>query len=70
MDTTYVEDATSQNGTIIYQNQTAGSKVSKGANLRIKVVKNPEKAKEEPKKEETKTEEETKEETNKEKENE
>ena len=70
LDTTYVEDATSQNGTIIYQNQTAGSKVSKGANLRIKVVKNPEKAKEEPKKEETKTEEETKEETNKEKENE
>ena len=66
LDTTYVEDSTSQNGTIIYQNQTPGSKVSKGANLRIKVVKNPEKAKEEPKKEENKKEEtETKEETEK-----
>lgn len=53
LDTTYVEDEKSQNGSIIYQNQTAGSKVSKGANLRIKVVKNAEKAKEEPKKEET-----------------
>ena len=43
IDITYVEDATSQNGTIIYQNQAAGSKVSKGANLRIKVVQNQEK---------------------------
>ena len=70
LDTTYVEDEKNQNGTIVYQNQTAGSKVSKGANLRIKVVKNPEKTKEETTKEETTKEEtETKEETNKEKEN-
>ena len=51
LDTTYVEDQSSKNGTIIYQNQTAGSKVSKGANLRIKVVQN--KEKQEEKKEDT-----------------
>lgn len=50
LDKTYVEDKTSKNGTIIYQNQAAGSKVSKGANLRIKVVQNKEeKEEEEPK---------------------
>ena len=38
----YVEDSTKQNGTVTYQNMAAGSKVSEGANLRIKVVKNPE----------------------------
>ena len=70
LDTTYVEDASSQNGAIIYQNQTAGSKVSKGANLRIKVVKNTEKAKEESKTEETKKEETTPKEENEKKENE
>lgn len=41
---TYVEDATKENGTIIYQNMSAGSKVVEGANLRIKVVKNTTKA--------------------------
>ena len=40
LDITYVEDATSANGTIIYQNMSAGSKVTKGSNLRIKVVQN------------------------------
>ncbi len=43
IDITYVEDSTAKNGDIIYQNQSAGSKVSKGANLRIKVVQNKEK---------------------------
>ena len=49
LDKTYVEDKTSKNGTIIYQNQAVGSKVSKGANLRIKVVQNKEEKEEEPK---------------------
>lgn len=40
----YVEDSTKQNGIVTYQNMATGSKVSSGANLRIKVVKNPEKA--------------------------
>ncbi len=39
---TEVQDLQSENGAIVYQNMAAGSKVSKGANLRIKVVKNPE----------------------------
>ena len=65
LDTTYVEDASKQNGTITYQNQTAGSKVSKGANLRIKVVQNKEKAKEEVKKEETTTQNQTEKQTEK-----
>ena len=43
IDITYVEDATAKNGDVIYQNMAAGSKVSKGANLRIKVVQNKEK---------------------------
>ncbi len=38
---TEVEDASQNDGAVIYQNMAAGSKVSKGANLRIKVVKNP-----------------------------
>ncbi|MBR3198554.1 MAG: Stk1 family PASTA domain-containing Ser/Thr kinase [Bacilli bacterium] len=46
IDITYVEDATAKNGDIIYQNMSAGAKVSKGANLRIKVVQNKEKPKE------------------------
>lgn len=46
LNTTYVEDSTSKNGTIIYQNMAAGSKVTKGAELRIKVVQNPEKKEE------------------------
>ena len=43
VDVTYIEDASSQNGTITYQNMSAGSKINKGDNLRIKVVKNKEK---------------------------
>ena len=39
---TEVQDLQSENGATVYQNMAAGSKVSKGANLRIKVVKNPE----------------------------
>ena len=39
---TEVQDLQSENGAIVYQNMAAGSKVSEGANLRIKVVKNPE----------------------------
>ena len=46
LDITYVEDQSSSNGAITYQNMAAGSKVTKGANLRIKVVKNPEKKEE------------------------
>ena len=46
VDVTYVEDASSNNGAIIYQNMAAGSKINKGDNLRIKVVKNPEKKEE------------------------
>jgi len=37
---TYVQDPSSVDGTIIYQNMSAGSKVTKGATLKIKVVKN------------------------------
>ena len=44
LNVTYVEDGSKQNGIVTYQNMAAGSKVSSGANLRIKVVKNPEKA--------------------------
>lgn len=40
LDITYVQDSTSTDGTIIYQNMSAGSKVTKGSNLRIKVVQN------------------------------
>ena len=36
-------DATKENGTIIYQNMVAGTKVNKGATLKITIVKNPEK---------------------------
>lgn len=43
VDITYVEDASSNNGAIIYQNMAAGSKINSGDNLRIKVVQNPEK---------------------------
>ncbi len=43
IDITYVEDPSAKSGDIIYQNQSTGSKVSKGANLRIKVVQNKEK---------------------------
>ena len=43
IDITYVEDSTAKNGDIIYQNMATGAKVSKGANLRIKVVQNKEK---------------------------
>lgn len=39
---TYVEDSSQANGTVIYQNQSVGGKVVKGADLRIKVVKNTE----------------------------
>lgn len=42
LNVTEVQDLQSDNGAIVYQNMAAGSKVSKGANLRIKVVKNPE----------------------------
>lgn len=42
LNVTEVQDLQSENGAIVYQNMAAGSKVSKGANLRIKVVKNPE----------------------------
>ena len=41
LNVTEVVDTTKSNGTVVYQNMQAGSKVSKGANLRIKVVKNP-----------------------------
>ena len=54
----YQSDSSKQNGTIIYQNMVAGTKVSKGGNLTITVVKNEEKKpepKEETKKEETET---------------
>ena len=44
LNVTYVEDGSKQNGIVTYQNMAAGSKVCSGANLRIKVVKNPEKA--------------------------
>lgn len=37
---TYVQDPSSVDGTIIYQNMSAGSKITKGATLKIKVVKN------------------------------
>ena len=40
LDITYVEDSSKTDGTVIYQNMSAGSKVVEGANLRIKVVKN------------------------------
>ena len=42
LNVTEVQDLQSEDGAIVYQNMAAGSKVSKGANLRIKVVKNPE----------------------------
>ncbi|MBQ9011233.1 MAG: Stk1 family PASTA domain-containing Ser/Thr kinase [Bacilli bacterium] len=48
LDVTYQEDTSKENGTIIYQNMMAGTKVSKGASVKITVVKN------EPKKEEVK----------------
>ena len=54
----YQSDSSKQNGTIIYQNMVAGTKVSKGGNLTITVVKNEEKkaeAKEETDKQETET---------------
>ena len=41
LNVTEVEDQTKSDGAVIYQNMAEGSKVSKGANLRIKVVKNP-----------------------------
>ena len=44
LNVTEVEDSTKENGTITYQNMAKGSRVTEGANLRIKVVKNPEKA--------------------------
>lgn len=40
LNVTYVEDANSADGAVVYQNMAAGSKVSKDANLRIKVVQN------------------------------
>ena len=40
LNVSYVQDPTSSNGTIIYQNMNPGSKVSEGATLNIKVVKN------------------------------
>ena len=43
IDVTYVQDTSKQNDTVIYQNFSAGNKVSKGDNLRIKVVKNTDK---------------------------
>ena len=48
-------DSTKTNGTIIYQNMVAGTKVNKGATLKITIVKNPEKTpeKEDQKEEET-----------------
>ena len=55
LDVTYVEDSSKTDGTVIYQNMSAGSKVVTGANLRIKVVKNTTKKTET----ETKTEEST-----------
>ena len=42
LNVTYVEDANSADGAVVYQNMAAGSKVSKDANLRIKVVQNTE----------------------------
>ena len=42
LDVTEVTDSSKSNGTIIYQNRQAGAKVSKGSDLRIKVVQNPE----------------------------
>lgn len=42
LNVTEVQDLQSEDGAIVYQNMAAGSKVSEGANLRIKVVKNPE----------------------------
>ena len=59
IDITYIEDETAKNGDIIYQNQATGSKVSKGANLRIKVVQNKEKVDNKEKTEEKETEKET-----------
>ena len=43
LNVTEVEDSTKENGTITYQNMAKDSRVTEGANLRIKVVKNPEK---------------------------
>ena len=40
LNVTYVEDINNVDGAVVYQNMAAGSKVSKDANLRIKVVKN------------------------------
>ena len=40
LNVTEVQDIQSENGAIVYQNMAAGSKVSKGANLRIKIVQN------------------------------
>lgn len=42
LDVTEVTDSSKSNGTIIYQNRQAGAKVSKGSDLRIKVVQNSE----------------------------
>lgn len=54
----YQSDSSKQNGTIIYQNMVAGTKVSKGSTLTITIVKNEEKkaeSKEETNKQETET---------------
>ena len=40
LNVTYVEDPNNADGSVVYQNMAAGSKVSKDANLRIKVVQN------------------------------
>lgn len=40
LNVSYVQDPSSENGMIIYQNQAAGSKATSGATLNIKVVKN------------------------------
>lgn len=43
LDVTYKEDQSQKDGSIIYQNMMAGTKVSKGATVKITVVKNEEK---------------------------
>lgn len=40
LNVSYVTDPSSENGTILYQNMSPGSKVTEGATLNIKVVKN------------------------------
>ena len=39
LNVSYVTDPSSENGTILYQNMSPGSKVTEGATLNIKVVK-------------------------------